>query len=125
MVTAESELADIAEALRMGANDYVTKPVDFVVALARINSQISRRRAEARVTHMARHDPLTDLVNRMVFCEQLERAIADCERHRRPFAVLCVDLDRFKAVNDTLGHPIGDALLKNTAKPARLRSRRL
>ena len=78
-----------------------------------------RRRAEARVTHMAHHDPLTDLINRTIFCEQLERALSNCRRHRRPFAVLCVDLDRFKAVNDTLGHPIGDALLKGVAERLR------
>ena len=119
MVTAKSESADVAEAFKNGANDYVTKPVDFVVALARINNQISRSRAEARVTHMARHDPLTDLANRSVFCEQLERAIANCERHRRPFAVLSVGLDRFKAVNETLGHAVGDALLRSTAERLR------
>jgi diguanylate cyclase (GGDEF)-like protein len=119
MVTAKSQSEDIVEALKNGANDYVTKPVDFSVALARVNSQIGRRRAEARIAHMARHDPLTDLINRMVFCEQLERALADCRRHRRAFAVLCVDLDRFKAVNDTLGHPIGDALLKGMAERLR------
>ncbi|HYA74571.1 MAG TPA: diguanylate cyclase, partial [Roseiarcus sp.] len=119
MVTAKSQSEDIVEALKNGANDYVTKPVDFAVALARVNSQIGRRRAEARLAHMARHDPLTDLINRMVFCEELERALADCRRHHRSFAVLCVDLDRFKAVNDTLGHPVGDALLKSMAERLR------
>ncbi len=119
MVTAKSQSEDIVEALKNGANDYVTKPVDFSVALARVNSQIGRRRAEARIAHMARHDPLTDLINRMVFCEQLERAAADSRRYRRSFAVLCVDLDRFKTVNDTLGHPIGDALLKDMAERLR------
>ena len=119
MVTAKSQSEDIVEALKNGANDYVTKPVDFAVALARVNSQIGRRRAEARLAHMARHDPLTDLVNRMVFCEELERALADCRRHHRSFAVLCVDIDRFKAVNDTLGHPVGDALLQSMAERLR------
>jgi diguanylate cyclase (GGDEF)-like protein len=67
--------------------------------------------AEARIAHMALHDPLTDLPNRVLFRQRLEEAL-----HRVPrgeaCAVLCLDLDQFKGVNDTLGHPVGDALLK-------------
>ena len=119
MVTAKSQSEDIVEAFNLGANDYLTKPVDFPVALARVKSQVARRRAEARIHHMARHDPLTDLINRTVFCEHLERALAVCERHHRTCAVLYVGLDRFKTLNDTLGHAIGDALLKSTAERLR------
>jgi diguanylate cyclase (GGDEF)-like protein len=70
-----------------------------------------RREAEARIAHMAHHDALTGLPNRVLFNTRLNEALA---RSRRgdPFAVLCLDLDHFKAVNDTLGHPIGDALLR-------------
>ena len=76
-----------------------------------------RRRAEARIHHMARHDALTDLPNRNLFKEKIEQALAHAEA---AIAVLCLDLDRFKQVNDTLGHPVGDALLKLVA--ARLSS---
>ena len=70
-----------------------------------------RRAAEKEIDFLARHDVLTGLANRALFQERLEQASALAERGRG-FAVLCLDLDRFKAVNDTLGHPIGDALLR-------------
>jgi diguanylate cyclase (GGDEF)-like protein len=73
-----------------------------------------RRRAEAKIAHLARHDMLTNLPNRVLFREHLE---AEFERVQpgRGFAVHCLDLDHFKTVNDTLGHPIGDELLKLVA----------
>jgi diguanylate cyclase (GGDEF)-like protein/PAS domain S-box-containing protein len=71
-----------------------------------------RRRAEERIEHMAHHDPLTNLPNRGAFDDALQSAHAKAKIRGESFAVLCVDLDRFKVVNDMLGHPIGDALLR-------------
>ncbi|HEY0909090.1 MAG TPA: EAL domain-containing protein, partial [Bradyrhizobium sp.] len=73
-----------------------------------------RCRAEARVAHMARHDGLTGLANRVLFQERLEQALSLVSRGRL-HAVLCVDLDRFKPVNDSFGHPTGDKLLQAVA----------
>ncbi len=70
-----------------------------------------KRLAEERITHLAYSDPITGLPNRMAFCEQVARALADARENGRSAALLCLDLDRFKSVNDTLGHPIGDELL--------------
>ena len=74
-----------------------------------------RRRAEERVVHMAWHDALTGLGNRVQFNERLQEALVRGGRGE-PCAVLCIDLDRFKTVNDTLGHPVGDAVLRAVAK---------
>src|SRR6478609_7907012 len=73
-----------------------------------------RRRAEAKIAHLARHDMLTNLPNRVLFREHLEDAYQRLQPGRG-FAVHCLDLDHFKTVNDTLGHPIGDELLKHVA----------
>jgi diguanylate cyclase (GGDEF)-like protein/PAS domain S-box-containing protein len=74
-----------------------------------------RRQIEQRLAHMAHHDALTGLANRVRLRERLEQALSGAEGGR-PCAVLCVDLDRFKDVNDTLGHPIGDRLLQAAAQ---------
>ena len=73
-----------------------------------------RRRAEAKIAHLARHDMLTNLPNRVLFREHLESEFGRIQPGRG-FAVHCLDLDHFKTVNDTLGHPIGDELLKLVA----------
>jgi diguanylate cyclase (GGDEF)-like protein len=72
-------------------------------------------RAEATIAHMARHDALTGLPNRVLFREEMERALGRVRRGES-MAVLCLDLDHFKSVNDTLGHPMGDALLQAVAE---------
>ncbi len=72
---------------------------------------VERRNTEARLDHLAHHDPLTGLPNRLMFLENLKHSIALAARGDRHLAVLFIDLDRFKEVNDTLGHAVGDELL--------------
>jgi diguanylate cyclase (GGDEF)-like protein/PAS domain S-box-containing protein len=74
-----------------------------------------RKQAEQRIAHLAHHDPLTGLANRTAFEARLEQAIADARRHERKLALLFIDLDRFKNINDSLGHAVGDLLLMEIA----------
>lgn len=76
----------------------------------------SRRRMQDQLSHMARYDLLTGLANRYLFQENLTHAIARARRHGHSMALMFVDMDHFKNVNDTLGHPIGDNLLRAVAQ---------
>jgi len=94
--------------------------IDFASQLgAQIGQFIARKQAESNLRFVATHDTLTALPNRSMFGERLSQALAQARRYNRRLAVLFVDLDGFKEVNDTLGHDVGDALLKEIA--ARLR----
>jgi len=78
-----------------------------------------QKQAEERIQHVAHHDSLTGLPNRLLFNDRLGQAISVAKRDARKFALLYLDLDRFKPVNDTLGHNAGDQLLKGVAERIR------
>src|SRR4029450_11611257 len=89
---------------------------NIVSILSFVQDVSARIRAEERLQHMATRDALTGLPNRLLLPERLAQAIAQARRGGRRVGVLFIDLDRFKNVNDTLGHRIGDELLKGVTK---------
>ena len=76
----------------------------------------SRKESEAKIIHRVFHDPLTNLPNRVMFQDRLEQGLAQARRHQRLLAVLFIDLDCFKQINDEFGHRVGDQLLKTVAE---------
>jgi diguanylate cyclase (GGDEF)-like protein/PAS domain S-box-containing protein len=103
------------------ANRFVVRDTDgrpeFLISL--VEDATDRKNNEARINQLAHYDPLTGLMNRALFREQLEGIFARQRRDGSPFAIFMVDLDRFKHVNDAYGHHSGDVLLKAVAKRLR------
>ncbi len=105
------------QAVHEGAQDYLVKRHADAHLLGRaIRYAIERKRSELELAHRSLHDPLTDLANRSLFEEQLQVALARADRGDHDLAVMFLDLDGFKAVNDALGHEVGDRLLKGVAR---------
>lgn len=89
----------------------LARHVSIILSLATV-----RKETAARIFHLTHHDPLTDLPNRILFADRLKQALARAKRYGRGVGVLFVDLDRFKSINDSLGHETGDAVLKIVAE---------
>ncbi|MBI3905114.1 MAG: EAL domain-containing protein [Pseudomonas fluorescens] len=89
------------------------QPSQYVAVFSDISAI---KNSEHELMHLAHHDPLTDLPNRLLFTDRAEQALASAQVHKRGCALLMIDLDHFKMINDSLGHTIGDQLLKAVAE---------
>lgn len=119
MISAAGEDETIVRALREGANDYVTKPLNFDVLLARIETQLRMRDALETIRaqrdmmeSLALLDPLTGVYNRRALEARLRDEFERASRYRRPLSLIFFDLDHFKHVNDHFGHDVGDEVLR-------------
>ncbi|MES2116945.1 MAG: EAL domain-containing protein [Pseudomonadota bacterium] len=119
MITALQDNSSVERAFAAGASDYIPKPIHYAVLSQRVRRIIEGNRAEKRIRHLAYNDLLTGLPNRTLFFELLGQSIEAAAAADSQVAVLFMDLDRFKYVNDNLGHDVGDRLLQAVAQRVR------
>ena len=123
LLTARDRTEDVVAGMEAGADDYIRKPCIPAELGARLRAgeriiklQQDLLSAQAALSERASHDSLTGLWNSGAICEVLERELARAEREGRPLAVIMADIDHFKRVNDTYGHPAGDVALCEIAR---------
>lgn len=133
MISGQQTIDFAIEAMRAGAFDYITKPLDLRHVQTAVNRAlihhdllVQKRRYEnhleelvkertAKIEHLAYHDKLTDLPNRVLFQDRCVQALAIAQRNQNPVAVMLVSIDRFKKVTEGLGHAAGDVVLTEAA----------
>lgn len=123
MVTSQSEEPEMIKAFEMGANDFIVKPFSEAVLKARMKNMLQMKRLQDQLREqkelmkeMASTDPLTRIANLRRFREKLGEEHARAKRYGYPLSLLIADLDHFKRVNDTMGHPQGDRVLGEAAR---------
>ena len=117
LLTGENSREIDIEAMKAGASDYLVKGEITARMLDRaIRYSIEQHRSETRLTELAQYDQLTGLANRVLFRDFLTGSLARAKRRQEMVAVMLIDLDRFKVINDTQGHDAGDQLLKVVAQ---------
>jgi diguanylate cyclase (GGDEF)-like protein len=123
LLTARADRQDIILGLEAGADEYLIKPVDLYELRARLRTgrriielQEQLLAAQEALRHEASHDHLTGLWTRAVILDRLGRELARCRREGKAVGVLMVDVDHFKRINDTHGHPAGDAVLQEVSR---------
>lgn len=112
MITGLDDDASVERAYEVGAIDFITKPIKWAVLKHRVKSVVAKVIAERKVKLLAYRDTLTNLPNRLLFADRLEQAVMRSERSRTSMALMLVDIDDFKLVNDSFGHDAGDKLIK-------------
>ncbi len=127
LVSEQGEEKTVNRALELGVNDYIIRPVEPNELIARCNTQFRRKRYNDRLRSSVQHtielaviDPLTGLYNRRYLDTHMQVLIERSVARQRPLSVLVIDIDRFKTVNDSYGHDVGDEVIREFAKRIRL-----
>lgn len=115
-LTGATHTGDKVKGLDLGAVDYVTKPFDPHELRARVRAALRTRRYQEMLSRRAQIDGLTGLRNRAFFDECLRRELDTGRKHRTPVSLVLVDIDHFKQLNDTAGHPFGDRVLQQVGE---------
>ena len=122
VLVSDGDKRKLNQALEMGVNDYLTRPVDKNELIARVRTQLRKKNYQDRLRHnvqlsleMAITDQLTGLHNRRYMARHLDNLILSAQKSGKPLAFLIMDIDHFKSVNDTHGHDIGDEVLREFA----------
>jgi len=115
MVTGHEDSPAITRAFEAGATDFISKPVNWALLPRRLEYILRNAAAAERIERLAYFDPLTGLPNRQYCIETAERLVRDAAQLQESVAVVYLDLNSFKRVNDTFGHAVGDTVLRNVA----------
>jgi len=122
VLSGESSFEWVKEAMRLGAHDFIRKPykpAELLSTIAKAREQYQEKqqlqKKQKDIQYLAYHDLLTGIPNRTLFMDRVNQTIARAQRHDQQFALLFIDMDRFKSINDTLGHLIGDRVLQLVA----------
>jgi diguanylate cyclase (GGDEF)-like protein len=122
VLSGESSFEWVKEAMRLGAHDYIRKPCkpeELLKAIVKARKKYYEKQQlqnqQKNIQYLAYHDLLTGLPNRTLFIDRVNQTIARAQRHDQQFALLFIDMDRFKSINDALGHLIGDRVLQLVA----------
>ncbi|MDR3515009.1 MAG: PleD family two-component system response regulator [Azospirillaceae bacterium] len=132
LIADEGDLGRIAKGLELGANDYLLKPIDRNELVARVRTQVRRKRYQDRLRanyeqslSLALTDSLTGVFNRRYVGAHLPRLLGRSEANQKPAAALMFDIDHFKLVNDSYGHPVGDEVLMEVAERSKCNLRNI
>jgi len=123
LLTSQGEQRDMLEGFAAGADDYIVKPFEVEELRARLQTgarivalQEELEAATRQLRYLAMHDPLTNVLNRLAFFEMFEHEVARARRHHTSLALIMVDVDHFKQINDRFGHLVGDDVLREIAR---------